>query len=113
MKKVAWCLWLVLAIMGFHSAKAEEVITGNSLYRACNEKISLEICHSWILGFMQGLQWGANGGGLVCVPDNVTYAQGGLVIQKYLRDHPEHLHLPASGIAYGALSQAFPCPKSK
>jgi hypothetical protein len=50
---------------------------------------------------------------LFCVPEGgITTGQAVRVIVKYLRDHPEELHLRGSLVAIQALRQAFPC-KSK
>ncbi len=45
----------------------------------------------------------------VCVPDEVTVGQITKVVVKYLKDHPEKLHLGAGLLTMTALKDAFPC----
>jgi Rap1a immunity proteins len=42
-------------------------------------------------------------------PDGVTTGQVEKVTIKWLNEHPEKLHLNASGLVAFALSEAFPC----
>jgi len=46
-----------------------------------------------------------------CFPEEtgITTGQAVRVIVKYLKDHPEHLHLPAAVLTLDALQHAFPC----
>jgi hypothetical protein len=44
-----------------------------------------------------------------CAPGSASPGQRGLVVLKWLRDHPESLHLPASFSVLKAMAQAFPC----
>jgi hypothetical protein len=44
--------------------------------------------------------------------DDVTMGQMVLVVNKYLKDHPEDLNLPDALLVSAALSKAFPCPTS-
>jgi hypothetical protein len=96
----------------------EEKLKGTDLYTACtgtpNDKAE---CQMWIIGFFNGLgfaQIAARNKGLPlsCYPDHLTNLQASLIVEKYMRDHPETLHLSAIVIAAAALSQAFPCPGS-
>ena len=45
----------------------------------------------------------------VCVPDEVTLGQITKVVVKYLKDHPEKLHLGAGQLTMTAIKDAFPC----
>lgn len=45
----------------------------------------------------------------LCVPGEVKLEQVILVIQKYLKDHPEALHRGAGELTVTALRDAFPC----
>jgi Rap1a immunity proteins len=44
--------------------------------------------------------------------DDLTNLQASLIVENFMRDHPEALHLSAISIATAALSLAFPCPGS-
>lgn len=46
---------------------------------------------------------------LFCMPLGVKNGQLRLVVKKWLQEHPEKLHLPASGLVVGAFREAFPC----
>lgn len=47
----------------------------------------------------------------VCLPKKLSPAEAGLVLRKFLRDHPELLHLPAEALAHRAIVEAYPCRK--
>jgi hypothetical protein len=44
--------------------------------------------------------------------DDVGMGQMVLVVNKYLKDHPEDLNAPDAQLVSTALSKAFPCPTS-
>jgi hypothetical protein len=45
--------------------------------------------------------------GLMIIPNGVTLGQRTLIIEKYLRDHPERLHEPAYNLVVKAFLEAF------
>lgn len=47
----------------------------------------------------------------ICFPSGVEKRQTYAVVLKYLRDHPEQLHLNGVALVYRALESAFPCGK--
>jgi hypothetical protein len=51
------------------------------------------------------------GGTLLCLPDGTTRGQAVSVVDKYMRDHPEELHMPASNLIVKAVLLAWPCAK--
>jgi hypothetical protein len=51
---------------------------------------------------------GISGG--VCMQAHVTNHQIELVVDKYLSDHPENLHLLAATLIQRGLLKARPCP---
>ena len=66
------------------------------------------------MGFVHGLQTQAvltNTDSVVCMPTGVTGGQGKLIAVKWLKDHPQELHLGASLLTLKALIAAFPCKK--
>ena len=47
---------------------------------------------------------------IVCLPeDGISNGQAAKVVIKYLKEHPEQLHVVDSGLAFLALMDAFPC----
>jgi hypothetical protein len=44
-----------------------------------------------------------------CIPDTVPNSQAVKITLKFLKDHPERLHLPADVLVFQAMHQAFPC----
>jgi Rap1a immunity proteins len=62
------------------------------------------------LGFTQGVVEGwVLAGRQVCLPDNVTVAEEGLVVSKYLDKHPEQLHLEPAQLIIKAMQSSWPC----
>jgi len=116
--------WKVLALLsvtliGFASpSKAEEAkdFRGTDLYTACTGTPSEQLlCQTYILGFYDALGlWQAAARSehqtpITCFPNGVTPEQARLIIEKYMRVHPDKLHQPARVIAAVALAAAFPC----
>ena len=58
-----------------------------------------------ILGVMEHID-------VLCLPAKSTHSQATLVVQKYLSEHPEKLHLNAAELVIDALQEAFPCPNA-
>jgi hypothetical protein len=111
---ILMCLALVSPL------KAEEGITGTYLYNACtkNDRSAQAFaCITWITGFSQGLMAAQTLADIqhvsrvTCFPDEFSGAQARLIIEKFMRDHPEDLHNNAATIAGFALALAFPCKK--
>jgi hypothetical protein len=75
------------------------------------------VCLSWVSGAVQAAS------GTVSLerekPDYCTPEFGGstgqyvAVYLKYLRDHPEKLHLPSIYLFHQAMAEAFPCKSSR
>jgi Rap1a immunity proteins len=117
MKRLAFILTcLVIAC----PAGAEEGLTGNVLYDACNDRDNLTnqtFCNMWILGFSTGFfdaQAEAHRQKLTavsCLPNGITGEQARLIVEEFMKDNPKLLHHPADVIAFAALNAAFPCKK--
>jgi len=108
-----------------------EVHDGNDLLQKCNNVIKIyeegmeesEITKimladaSFCNGMMQGITntiifFGAFqvNQSIVCLPKNgISNGQAAKVVIKYLKEHPEQLHVADSGLAFLALMDAFPC----
>jgi len=63
------------------------------------------MCIGYVVGILSVMEY-INA---LCLPDKSTHSQATLVVQKYLSDHPEKLHLNADGLVIDALQEAFPC----
>ena len=48
-----------------------------------------------------------------CAPEAATNGQFQLIVEKWLKKHPEKLHSNAAGLVLVALGDAFPCEKKK
>jgi Rap1a immunity proteins len=96
----------------------EEKLKGTDLYTSCTGTPRDQVeCRMWIFGFFNGLSFAQIAASrkalpLACFPDHLTNGQASLIVEKYMRDHPEALHSSAIVIAATALSLAFPCPGS-
>jgi hypothetical protein len=108
-------------------AKAQPPFTGIMLHEACTagnagDQFGEHICLMWVSGFVQGMYWSQeladfkNLPRTTCLPvssdgTGVTGEQARLIVEKYMRDHPELLHKSARAVAGTALVLAFPCNK--
>jgi hypothetical protein len=122
-KKIFVAVILSLIPVASHAAP----FTGMQLYHWCSSAKGSEgdlACMAYAIGFFDGMfdfivptdVKTASGAPLiadVCPPNEgigVSYGQVRLIIEKYLRDHPEELNQAASGLALSAMKGAFPCP---
>jgi hypothetical protein len=55
------------------------------------------------LGYIQGVHDTMSVLGLLCSPDDVTADQLYKMLMKYIEDHPEKMHMPASSLVASAL----------
>jgi Ssp1 endopeptidase immunity protein Rap1a len=80
--------------------------TGNDLYEKCispPKTIESAYCIGYVSGVADTLTNGT------CIPQTATVGQASDIVVKYLREHPEYRHVPASILAAWALLDAFPC----
>ena len=87
---------------------------GNSLKRICTSDVSRETiqCYGYVAGAIDQLNLMVDVGDGVpfhCPPEQMALGQAKSVVEKYLKDHPEELHKPASSIVIFAMSKSFPC----
>ena len=115
--KRSLCLFTLLLV----AVNAAFALTGKELRDQCRwsqqdesaltpeQHLHYAACVSYVLGVADGYYLGSNGGS--CVPNKgeVTSGQLGLVVFKYLDEHPEELHLHAGVLVVRALKKAFPC----
>ncbi len=97
--------------MTSHVAAEFEGLSGASLKNICASYVDIPsnagdgMCIGYVTGVMSVMEY-IN---VLCLPVNATHSQATLVVQKYLSDHPEKLHLNAEGLVIDALQEAFPC----
>jgi hypothetical protein len=87
-------------------------LTGADLYANCQSKGQMDemACVAYIGGFSEGLLLGTTlGSGSYCPPKGLGSQQTRLIVEKFLRDHPERLHEHAAFLAAHALTTAFKC----
>ncbi|MGD1080463.1 MAG: Rap1a/Tai family immunity protein [Candidatus Sulfotelmatobacter sp.] len=122
------CL-LPLALVA--SANSEEdynfTSSGNDFLRLCdvNEEHATTMtgaCRGYVAGVIDGFDGAFILGqtsrheppkGLFCTPAESTLGQKYRVVVKFMKDHPEKDHLPASALILEAILGAFPCPQAK
>jgi len=103
---------------------------GNRLLKDCGAVVALlddaksDIAESYQVGFCVGFMQGVTQTNLVyqsmvkdkaqfCLPaGGIQNGQAARVVVKYLRDHPENLHMNQTVLAFWAFKAAFPCKKS-
>ena len=91
--------------------------TGNDLHTLCtlDTEKTKTACRMWITGFLNGLTMAQvlskqqNKEPVTCIPNGVTGDQARMIVEKYMRDRPNVLHLSGEPIAAFALTRAFPC----
>ena len=115
MRKPALFIAALLASLPFECANA---LTGTQLYELCagnSGSTGNTACLAYARGFSEGFLLGtAFTPNIYCAPDDgVSAEQARLIIQKYLRDHPEELHKEALYLAGNAMMAAFRCKKNK
>jgi hypothetical protein len=86
-------------------------MTGNKLKELADqsEKFSNLVSEAFLTGFVSGIA-DANFS-LLCFPEGVTYGQEVEVVKKYLKEHPEELHLEGNVLVMKAIRTAWPCKK--
>jgi hypothetical protein len=106
---------LVGAIGIFASTNAK-ALDGVTLYQSCQAKPgALELsCIAYVHGFLDGIAIGRVIGmkapNLFCPPkEGISVVQGRLIIEKYLKNHPDKLHTDAGDLVFNALMDAFHC----
>jgi len=121
----------VFILFFMHAQIVFGAYTANNLKQVCyaqKEKNSLDktqeallegVCNYFVKGtvsaWLEGITEGAkdiNGAEIVggtCIPKSSTVPQWVSIVIKWLREHPEKLHKPATSIVIMAIKEAFPC----
>jgi hypothetical protein len=113
-------IWAALLSLATHlpQAATDDRYTAAVLYDECDHpasSVQKAHCNGFVHGFLIGVLTGyeiAGGGSLFC-GDAPEVAQLVTIFQKFVRAHPETLHLEAKVALIAALQSAFPCPQAK
>jgi hypothetical protein len=107
---------LLAATMIAFSMQPANALSGLELMKYCSHKAGIEdtSCLSYMRGFTDGFFSGTALGKTnikTCLPSQgVEAEQTRLIVEAYLREHPEQLHREAGLLAMSAMIKAFPCP---
>ena len=107
-------VFVLICLVIAWSAKAD--FTGADLQSACTD--NQDLCDFWLTGFMSGMfgpQTTAQQGNVTpvsCLPEEgITPYQARVIVEKYMHDQPDNLHLSAQAIVFAAFGEAYPCNK--
>jgi len=92
-------------LMVSSAAYAAASLTGNSLQQFCaapSGSVGDAACNHFIEGFTAGADFSTDDKA-ICIPKGATVSQGRLVVEKFMRENPERLHLQAALIVGAAL----------
>ncbi|ADW71608.1 hypothetical protein AciX9_4679 (plasmid) [Granulicella tundricola MP5ACTX9] len=93
--------------------------SGLGLYQSCqlttkpenslseNDHLRYVTCVVFVTAITMGYEMGTK---TRCVAAGTTNTQLGIIVYKYLDDHPEMLNLDPGTLTIRAVRQAFPCP---
>ncbi len=87
-------------------------LTGADLHANCQKQGNLDqmACAAYVLGLSEGLPLGTTlGTGFYCPRSESGPQQIRLIVEKFLREHPDRLHEHAAFLAADARTAAFNC----
>jgi hypothetical protein len=88
-------------------------LTGARLLSFCQGSASKELCSIYIAGVNDGFfgaQTLAQQGRVSCILP-IDGHQAVMIVEKYMREHPDELHEAADILVVAALISTFPCKK--
>lgn len=103
---------LLGAVIYSNSSTGMEDVSGAFLKKSCAAYVDRPtstfdgMCIGYVVGVTSVMEFM----NALCLPDRSTHAQAVLVVQKFVYEHPEKLHLNANELVFDALQDAFPCP---
>jgi hypothetical protein len=94
---------LTASVLAATPVVANETFTADQLHRFCEE--SAEFCVGFAAGIINGIGIGKwDIAPVICLPKAfMTFGQPMDVITKYLREHPEQRHNPATAVVVMAI----------
>lgn len=87
---------------------------GNQLWENCHEGTNMGrgFCYGYIASVADSQKaFMAKGTYHFCTPSEATLGQLSDVVKKYLGNHPQDRHHPATFLVIQALMEAFPCKR--
>jgi len=85
-------------------------IANNDLLPLAQEQLTkMKVNAGFCMGYMSAIADSNARNEHFCAPANATIEQLVRVVTKWMKEHPESLHLNAGVISYTALRAAFPC----
>lgn len=118
----ALLLWMfVLPVARSQDNVGDFQTSGSAFLSRCggsDESASMRgTCLGYVIGVDQGFTLSrdiANLDPVYCTPQGVSFGQIAAIFIKYIKDHPEKLHLEARALEITSLIEAFPCkPEAK
>ena len=117
--RIGFTVLLSLVLTGIRASQGPSTnvsisdISGGRLLDFCNrpEGYKLQFCEAFITGVRDGAAMGIalrSAKAIFDTPSEVGQKQLKAVVVKYLNDHPEEQHKPASELVIFALGKAFP-----
>lgn len=118
MRKLLLSVTAATLAIGLLTSPARATFTdGNDLLTSCSADLYVE-CLGYVAGIADAMETaqscnnGSLAGWQACVPIGVRKSQAKDVVIRFLREHPQDRHYPASGLVAQALQEAFPCRRS-
>jgi len=116
-------LLMVVLLFSFNQARAASVFaSGSDLLGQCEANLSETksdiniatgmLCSGYVQGISDAHESFVSAGvleGVFCIRRGVNVGQLVRIVTKHLQEHPEKLHMGASGSVLSALRAAFPC----
>ncbi len=99
------CICVAVMLLATIPAMA---MTGNDLKELGDNRVDNALFLGYVFGTLD-----TNNSPIpnLCIPHNAINKQVVEVVRKYLKDHPEELHLLGSELVKKALPAAWPCKK--
>jgi hypothetical protein len=104
--------WLFVTLFAISQAVA---LSGVELYSFCaaeEDTAASLACSSYVRGFTDGIMAGTAAAteNVLCPPaEGINALQARLIVERFLRDHPEGLHIEAGLLVMRAFMEAFRC----
>ena len=121
MRQILLGMATIVLAASLGAASEISVETGNDFLRSCGSLTSRHLassvqqlhhlfCLGYVGGFVEGMK--ITSPSQFCAHDPLlSFGQMGLVLLKWLKDHPAQLHKSSPHLMYLAFSEVFPCPK--
>jgi len=118
MKKAVLVLVCACVVWGFvgeaMAYPAIDLLNDCQQYLAGGSSVQSAMCIGYVAGFLETVEiWPETLRNYYCLPQESEFEQLVRVIIKYQENHPEKLHLKATGTILLAFKEAFPCPEAE